>query len=156
VAHIARSDKLKWKPVVLGEGAKGPIVAEVARLRVYPSREGLPRDRSVWLFIRKDPDGRLKFSLSNAPKKMPLSEMCKASLMRWPIEQCFEEGKDQLGMDHYEHRSWPAWHRHMTYICLALHFLLRLRMRFKKNSGVDSSASEEAGGRDISAPLDQS
>jgi hypothetical protein len=35
-------------------------------------------------------------------------------------------------MDHYEHRSWPAWHRHMLYVCLALHFLLRLRLRFKK------------------------
>jgi SRSO17 transposase len=156
VADMARSAKFRWKSVVLGEGAKGPIVAKVARLRVYPSREGLPRDGSVCLFVRKDPDGRLKLSLSNAPKNMPLSEMCKASLMRWPIEQCFEEGKDQLGMDHYEHRSWPAWHRHMIYICLALHFLLRLRIRFKKNSGVDCCTGEKASGRNISASLDQS
>jgi len=132
LTDIAQSAKFRWKPVVLAEGAKGPIIAKVARLRVYPSREGLPRNYSLWLFMRKNPDGRLKFSLSNAPKNMPLSEMCKASIMRWPIEQCFEEGKEQLGMDHYEHRSWPAWHRHMTYICLALHFLLRLRIRFKK------------------------
>jgi SRSO17 transposase len=150
VAKIARSAKFRWKTVVLAEGAKGPIVAKVARRRVYPSREGLPRHYSVWLFLRKDPDGRIKFSLSNAPKEMPLSEMCEASIMRWPIEQCFEEGKDQLGMDHYEHRSWTAWHRHMIYICLALHFLLRLRIRFKKNSGVDSRPSKEAGGRDFS------
>ena len=153
VADISRSAKLRWKSVVLAEGAKGPIVAKVARRRIYPSREGLPRDYSVWLFIRKDPDGRLKFSLSNAPKNMPLSEMCEASIMRWPIEQCFEEGKDQLGMDHYEHRSWPAWHRHMIYICLALNFLLRLRIRFKKNPGVDSCASKETGGRNVSAAL---
>jgi SRSO17 transposase len=155
VADIARSAKSRWKSVVLGEGAKGPISAKVARLRVYPSREGLPRDYSVWLFMRKDPDGRLKFSLSNAPKTLPLSEMCKASIMRWPIEQCFEEGKDQLGMDHYEHRSWPAWHRHMIYICLALHFLLRLRIRFKKNSRVDSCPGEKVSGRNIFASLHQ-
>ncbi len=60
--------------------------------------------------------------------------------MRWPIEQCFHEGKDQVGMDHYEHRSWPAWHRHMTYVFLALHFLLRLRIRYKKSSGLDLAA----------------
>jgi len=155
MANIARSAKFRWKPVVLAEGAKGPIIAKVARLRVYPSREGLPRDYSVWLFMRKDPDGRLKFSLSNAPKSMSLSEMCEASVMRWPIEQCFEEGKDQLGMDHYEHRSWPAWHRHMIYICLALHFLLRLRIRFKKNSGLDSCPGKEVSGSNISASLDQ-
>ena len=139
VSDIARSTKCRWKPVVLAEGAKGPIVAEMARLRVYPSRDGLPKDSPVWLFIRRNPDGQMKFSFSNAPKNMPLSEMCKASVMRWPIEQCFEEGKDQLGMDHYEHRSWPAWHRHMIYIFLALHFLLRLRIRFKKNSSPDAA-----------------
>jgi SRSO17 transposase len=155
LADIARSAGFRWKPVVLAEGAKGPIIAKVARLRVYPSRKNLPRDYSVWLFMRKDPDGRLKFSLSNAPKNMPLSEMCKASIMRWPIEQCFEEGKDQLGMDQYEHRSWPAWHRHMIYICLAMHFLLRLRIRFKKNSGADPCASEKVSGCDTTASLDQ-
>jgi SRSO17 transposase len=149
VADIARSAKFRCKPVVLAEGAKGPIVAKVARLRVYPSREGLPRDDSLWLFIRKDPGGRLKFSFSNAPKNMPFSEMCEASIMRWPIEQCFEEGKDQLGMNHYEHRSWPAWHRHMIYVLLALNFLLRLRIRFKKNSGLDPSPSKEASGRNL-------
>jgi hypothetical protein len=105
VFDIPRSGKLRWKPVVVAEGAKGPIVGKVAYLRVYPSREGLPRHYPVWLFIRKDPEGRLKFSLSNAPKNISLSEMCEAFIMRWPIEQCFEEGKDQLGMDHYEHRS---------------------------------------------------
>jgi SRSO17 transposase len=155
VADIARSTKFRWKSVVLAEGAKGPLIAKVARLRVYPSRGGLPKGSSVWLFMRKDPDGRLKFSLSDAPKNMPLSEMCKASVMRWPIEQCFEEGKDQLGMDHYEHRSWPAWHRHMIYIFLALHFLLRLRIRFKKNSDTNSCASKKVSGRNISASLNQ-
>jgi SRSO17 transposase len=43
-------------------------------------------------------------------------------------------------MNQYEHRSWPAWHRHMIYVFLALHFLLRLRLRFKKNSDADAAA----------------
>ena len=41
-------------------------------------------------------------------------------------------------MDYDEHRSWPAWHRHMTYVFLALHFLLRLRLLFKKNTVIDT------------------
>ncbi len=52
--------------------------------------------------------------------------------MRWPIEQCFEDGKKYLGMDHYEHRSWPGWHRHITYLILAQLLLLRLRLSSKK------------------------
>jgi SRSO17 transposase len=144
VADMARFAKCRWKSVILAEGAKGPIVAKVTRLRVYPSRNGLPQDVPVCLFIRKTPDGKTKFSFSNAPIDMPLAEMCKASMMRWPIEQCFEEGKGQLGMDHYEHRSWPAWHRHMIYVFLGLHFMLRLRIRFKKNSSSHSTTSTEA------------
>jgi SRSO17 transposase len=132
VAKLARSEKITWKPVVLAEGSKGPITAKVARIRVYVSRDGLPEEKPQWLFIRQNSDGQLKYALSNAPEDIAFSQLCMASTMRWPIEQCFKEGKDQIGMDHYEHRSWPAWHRHMIYVFLALHFLLRLRLRFKK------------------------
>ena len=144
VSDLARLAQYRWKSVVLGEGAKGPIVAQVKCLRVYLSRNGLPQDSSVWLFIRRNPDGKTKFSFSNAPTDMPFSEICKASLLRWPIEQCFEEGKSELGMDQYEHRSWPAWHRHMIYVSLGLHFLLQLRMKFKKNSSPHLATSPEA------------
>ena len=141
VAKLAHSKKCSWTKVILGEGAKGPIIAEVARLRVIPSREGLPYKAPLWLFMRRMEDGQIKFSFSNAPETMPLSELCEAATMRWPIEQCFQDGKSQVGMDKYEHRSWPAWHRHMTYVFLALHFLLRLRLRFKKNTSINGAAS---------------
>lgn len=134
VSQIARAPRLRWRSVVMAEGAKGPIVARVARVRVYLSRDGLPVDEQVWLFLRKNADGQIKYAISNAPKQIALKELIRAATMRWPIEQCFQEGKDQLGMDHYEHRSWPAWHRHMTYVFLALHLLLRLRLKFKKNT----------------------
>ena len=116
--------------MVLAEGAKGPIRAAVAALRVYPARDGLPRATPVWLFLRRLEDGQLKAAFSNAPADPPLVALCRAATLRWPIEQCFQDGKSQVGMDHYEQRSWPAWHRHMLYVCLALHFLLRLRHQF--------------------------
>jgi SRSO17 transposase len=139
VRQLARAKRCPWTPVVLAEGAKGPIRAEVAALRVYPAQGGLPRE-AVWLFLRRTADGQLKYAFSNAPADTPLAELCRAATLRWPIEQCFQDGKSQVGMDHYEHRSWPAWHRHMLYVCLALHFLLRLRLRFKKNAGPDAPA----------------
>lgn len=132
VSEIARGNRLSWKPAVVAEGAKGPIIAHVARIRIYMSRDGLPVGEPQWLFFRKNNDGEIKYAVSNAPKEMPLPELMKASIMRWPIEQCFEEGKGQVGMDSYEHRSWPAWHRHMAYVFLALHFMLRMRLSFKK------------------------
>ena len=143
VAQIARSDRVSWKPVVVAEGAKGPIVAKVARLFIYRSRDGLPVGDRQWLFFRKNSDGEIKYAVSNAPKTISLSELVKASAMRWPIEQCFQEGKGQLGMNCYEHRSWPAWHRHMAYVFLALHFMLRMRLRFKKNAFVDGAPGSQ-------------
>ena len=139
VSALATAKACPWTPVVLAEGAKGPIRAAVAALRVYPAQDGLPRE-AVWLFLRRTEDGQLKAALSNAPADTPLAALCRAATLRWPIEQCFQDGKSQVGMDHYEHRSWPAWHRHMLYVCLALHFLLRLRLRFKKNARLDAPA----------------
>jgi SRSO17 transposase len=139
VAQIARTDRVSWNPVVVAEGAKGPIIAKVARMRVCLSRDGLPAGDQQWLFLRQNDDGEIKYAISNAPNKVSLGEMVEASNMRWPIEQCFQEGKGQVGMDSYEHRSWPAWHRHMTYVFLALHFMLRMRLCFKKNTFADAS-----------------
>ncbi len=146
VSDVAHSKDLIWTPTVLAEGAKGPIVAEVTCLRVYPSRNDLPENDPVWLFIRRTSDGQIKYALSNAPEDIPFSELCKASVMRWPIEQCFQEGKGQIGMDHYEHRSWPAWHRHMIYVFLGLHFLLQLRLRYKKNANLNPGPSPKTSG----------
>lgn len=149
VSQIARAKTCPWTPVVLAEGAKGPIRAEVAALRVYPSRDGLPTPAPVWLFLRRTEDGQVKYAFSNAPEDTPLAELCRAATLRWPIEQCFQDGKSQVGMDHYEHRSWPAWHRHMLYVFLALHFLLRLRLRFKKNAGLDAPAGANTRGSGV-------
>jgi SRSO17 transposase len=133
VAELACDPELDWQLVKLAEGAKGPIMAEVVRLRVIPYLNGKPKEE-CWLFIRKYPDGELKYALSNASKSISFGELTRAATLRWPIEQCFQEGKEQLGMDHYEHRSWPGWHRHMLFVFLAQLFLLRLRDRFKKKA----------------------
>jgi hypothetical protein len=81
-----------------------------------------------WLFIRRREDGETRFSVRNAPEDVEESELCKASLMPWPIEQCFNGMKDQLGMDHVEARSWTAWHRHMLLVFIAYEFLLDIRL----------------------------
>jgi SRSO17 transposase len=127
----------------------------VARIRVYLARNGLPVGDAQWLFLRKNIDGQIKYAICNAPKSISFAELIKASTMRWPIEQCFQEGKDQVGMDYYEHRSWPAWHRHMIYVFLALHFLLRLRLRFKKNSVADTALGPQAAISSTSSQISQ-
>ncbi len=132
VSELEKSDDIEWTVVNLGEGSKGPLLAHVACMRVYPSRDGIPQEESVWLVIRKRTDDQTRYALSNAPETASIAELCYASCLRWSIERCFQEGKMHLGMDHYEHRSWPAWHRHMLYVMLAQHFLYRIKQNKKK------------------------
>ena len=132
ISELEKSDDITWKIVNLGEGSKGPLLAHVACLRVYPSRDGLPQDEPVWLIIRKRTDNQTRYAFSNAPITTTIAELCYASNLRWSIERCFQEGKMHLGMDHYEHRSWPAWHRHMLYVMLAQQFLYSVKQAQKK------------------------
>ena len=140
VSALAQDPSLRWKIVTVAEGAQGPIRAKVARIRVVASRDGLPGE-DIWLFLRQSlHDGQMNYALSNAPEDIAFEEMIRVSALRWPIEQCFQEGKSEIGMDHYEHRSWDAWHRHMTFVFLGQLFLLRIRHHLKKKSGPDAAA----------------
>jgi SRSO17 transposase len=132
VSALVKDPSLRWRTVTVAEGAQGPIRAEIARIRIVASRDGLPGE-DLWLFVRRSlADGEVKYALCNAPEDIALEEMIRVSVLRWPIEQCFQEGKGEIGMDHYEHRSWDAWHRHMTFVFMAQLFLLRVRHLLKK------------------------
>lgn len=121
-----------WTRASIKEGSKGPIICDFAFLRVIESRASLPGPQ-VWLVIRRNVDNptELKFYFSNAPADIAVLDLVRISGMRWPIETIFEEGKSEIGLDHYETRSWLGWHHHMLLVSLAHHFLVRLRVRFK-------------------------
>jgi len=91
-----------WYRRQVSEGTKGPIVYEFARQRVTLCKDGLP-ERPVWLVIKRTLGATPLFSyyLSNAPASTPLRTFVWLSGVRWAIEQCFEEGKTELGMAHY-------------------------------------------------------
>ncbi len=122
----------QWQQHVIQEGSQGPQIAEFAFLRVIAVRDGLPGP-AVWLVLRRSlSDGELKTYVCNAPADVPEQRLVRTSGMRWPIETCFEVGKQELGMGDYEVRSWRGWHHHMTLVLLALAFLVRLQGRFEQ------------------------
>jgi len=132
VKDFIMQDTSMWIETILGEGSKGPIRSHIKLFRVYENIEGLP-GREVWMFVRKFADGELKFSFSNAPIDTPAEKLDKMSISRWTIEQGFEECKTELGMDHYEVRSYNGWHRHMLFVMMAHEFLCEVQNMFKKN-----------------------
>jgi SRSO17 transposase len=127
--------KPAWVQAVIKEGSKGPIACEFAFLRVIESRGNLPA-AELWLIIRRNLEDPsiVKYYFSNAPVQTPLPEFVRISGMRWPIETIFEEAKGEVGLDHYEMRSWLGWHHHMLLVALAHHFLMRLKIRFQEQA----------------------
>lgn len=135
-----------WRRRIIKEGSKGSLLAEFACLRVTPVRDGLPGSRS-WAIFRRSlgPQPEVKFYLSNAPATCPLHEFVRVSGMRWPVETALEEGKGEVGMDHYETRTWRGWHHHMTHAILAHLFLIRLRLLFQKKPGANRRSGPPTG-----------
>lgn len=119
----------RWRRRTIKEGSKGPIVADFAILRAITGRDGLPGPE-VWLVFRRAlSTGELKVYLCNAPRETPQLTLVRLSGLRWPIETCFEDGKQLIGMGDYQVRSWIGWHHHMTMCILAHFFLVRLQLR---------------------------
>jgi len=86
---------------------------------VVAVRDGLPGPQ-VWLVLRAQPDRcRTEDLLSNAPADIARARLVRTSGLRWPIERCFEVGKQELGMGDMKSLV-RGWHHHMTLVVLAL------------------------------------
>lgn len=132
---LRRLPKTAWTRGTVKEGSKGPIVCDFAFVRVNEARAGLPGSR-LWLILRRNVDDPsvVKYYLSNAPATIETTRLARLSGMRWPIELIFEVGKDELGMDQYETRSWLGWHHHMVLVMLAHHFLVWVRVQWREQA----------------------
>jgi len=119
-----------WYRRKVSEGTKGPIVYEYTRRRIILSMAGLPQ-KTVWLLIQRtlDDEPQYSFFISNAAASTRLKTLVWLNGLRWAIEQCFEETKSELGMDHYELRKFTGWHHHMLTCMLAHFFLWHLKIR---------------------------
>jgi SRSO17 transposase len=138
VAQKARG----WKQVRWREGSKGWLESRFDACRVQPSHgfhESRPPHQEVWLLVEwprgeKEPT---QYFLCALPEHYPLRRLVRIVKARWKIEQDYQQLKEELGLDHYEGRSWAGWHHHVTLVMLAHAFLTLERLRSKKNFWVD-------------------
>ncbi len=124
-----------WKRLRFREGTKGTQVAHFAAIRLVVERDDLPGPE-LWLVIERSCDqaSYVKYYLSNARPDCPLLELAQAGHNRWPVEDCFLRGKQEVGLDDYEVRGWRGFHHHMTLVMLALWFLVLQKRRLEKKT----------------------
>jgi SRSO17 transposase len=149
----------KWRTITWRRGTKGPLRASFAAMRVRvadgtPTRAGershqhLPGDEEVWLIGERRATGEQKYYLSNLPAATTLKALAAAIKARWLCEQAHQQLKEELGLDHFEGRSWSGLHRHALMSMVAFLYLQHRRVRAANRGKKDerSTASTEPSG----------
>jgi SRSO17 transposase len=114
-----------WRRLSCGAGSKGERRYDWVRLPLGAPRE----ERQRWLLVRRslsDPT-QMAYYVGSGPPDTSLEKMAQVIGTRWVIEESFETAKGEVGLDHYEVRSWHGWYRHITLALLAHAYLTVLR-----------------------------
>jgi hypothetical protein len=137
--------KQAWQRYRIKDTDKGPEVWEV-KWAVFWRKDddGLPTRKHCLLVARNVLTGEVKYFLSNrvpgevnpvTDQYITLRWLLRVAFGRWSIESCFREGKEELGLDHYEVRGWRCVHRHFYVTQLSHLFCARVRQEFHQSPG---------------------
>lgn len=124
--HVKKLPKNAWKKLSCGDGTKGKryypwAYQELGSLTDAGRQSGLLVRRSI-----TNPDD-LAYFVTSSPVGATIQELVTIAGSRWAIEECFEQAKQETGLDEYEVRSWHAWYRHITLSMFAHAMLVAIR-----------------------------
>lgn len=142
VTAQAMLEGARWQTVSWRKGTKGRLLARFAAVRVCvadgPTQrihdmgaQHLPGEE-VWVIGEHRSTGERKYYLSNLPADTPIKQLAGAIKARWVCEQAHQQLKEELGLDHFEGRSWQGLHRHCLMCMIALAFLQSQRLKQAK------------------------
>ena len=107
-----------WQHRSAGPGSKGERDYDWAWIHDHTPGKG-----QFSLLVRRGRDGTLAFYYCWSPRPVPLSTLVRVAAARWQVEETFQLGKDQIGLDHYQCRGWTPWHRFTLLAMIALAIL---------------------------------
>jgi len=126
-ADLAKSlPKRAWRTIAWRDGTNAPLVSRFARVRVCAAGEGTTSEEPEEWLIAEWPKGEkepTKFWLSTLPENIDFAQMIDITMMRWRIvpkarfqhdERDYQELKQEVGLGHFEGRSWRGFHHHAT------------------------------------------
>lgn len=116
----------RWATIRWAEGSKGPLEIEAARVKVTVWEGGQPTNERGWLLFERR-SNETKAYLAWSLDKLSLVEQVQVMRSRFPIEQSYQQMKEELGLDHFEGRSWRGWHHHVTMVGMAQGLLMHER-----------------------------
>lgn len=130
----------RFRRIAWRDGTKGELSANFAMVRVRPA-DGIEASNGIhlpgdpaWLVCERLDNGDQKFSLVNLPASATKKEIVGALKARWACEQGHQQMKEELGLDHFEGRSWLGLHHHALLTMIAFGFLQHLRLTENKSA----------------------
>ena len=149
---------LPWRRVTWRQGTNGPLTARFSATRIrvgdgatWTNNRHLPGDE-VWLVGEWRSSGERKYYLSNLPPRTSLRALAAAIKARWVCEQGHQQLKQELGLGHFEGRSWTGLHRHALMTCMAFAYLQHLRLAGQRLTGSGENGAPCSGTATISQP----
>jgi len=141
-AWASRQPANHWQELEVRAGSKGPLQVKALRSQVQTRSQGrLGPVESLVVIRTLETPPRTWYTLTSAGPEEPLPEIVRAHAERHRVEEGLQEAKGEVGLGHYEVRSWTGWHHHMTLCLLALLFVVLEKLQLgKKNTG-DHSGS---------------
>jgi len=126
-----------WQLFHIKNTQKGPVVWEARAVRFFPCEDKLP-GRQCWLILARNVlDGEVKYFLSNAPDDTPVEVLLHVAFSRWHIERIFQDGKGEVGLDHFEVRRYLPLIRHLVLSMVSFLFLMQQTQQLQKKLVVD-------------------
>lgn len=141
VLQWAQARAGEFRTVTWREGSKGQLSSRFAAWRVRPAHKlsaGKEPLAPCWLLVEW-PEGEAaptKYFFSNLPEGTSPRQLVRTAKGRWWVEHSYKELKDELGLDHFEGRSWRGWQHHVTLVMLAYAFLVLRRRQRRGKKGV--------------------
>lgn len=149
-AMIAALGRRAFHRLVWRRGTKGPLAADFAAVRVRVAdgplmarAQHVPGERA-WLVCERRAGGERKYYVTNHPATTPLLTLARAIKARWVCEQAHQQMKEELGLDHYEGRSWRGLHHHALLSLIAFAFLQHWRLTHPAGGKKTSTPSRPA------------
>ena len=138
----------RWRRLSWRAGTKGALSARFAAMRVRvadgpqaPRSDHLPGE-AAWLVGEWRTSGERKYYLTNHPERTPLRVLAAAVKARWACEQAHQQLKEELGLDHFEGRTWGGLHHHALMTMISFAFLQHLRLREVRRRGENGAAGQ--------------
>jgi SRSO17 transposase len=147
-----------WRRVTWRHGTKGALTARFAAVRIrvgdgatFANNRHLP-GQETWLVGEWRPSGERKYYLSNLAPRTSRRALVGAIKARWVCEQGHQQLKQELGLGHFEGRSWTGLHRHALMTCIAFAYLQHLRLAEHGSTGPGENTIPHSGTATIAKP----